>query len=62
LKIILEEKDRDVESLRCENARLVDHYRKVADDKENIFREEKLSLEKQIKPMIFASTIATLFT
>ena len=48
LEIILEEKDRDVESLRCENARLVDHYRKVADDKENIFREEKLSLEKQI--------------
>ena len=48
LEIILEEKDRDFESLRCENARLVEHYRKVADDQENTFREKKLSLEKQI--------------
>ena len=48
LEIILEEKGRDFESLRCENARLVDHYHKVTDDQENTFREEKLSLEKQI--------------
>jgi CRISPR/Cas system CMR subunit Cmr6 (Cas7 group RAMP superfamily) len=49
LQRILEEKEKHIESLRCKNKILVDHYRKVADDQEQTFREEKLSLEKQIK-------------
>ena len=49
LQRILGEKERHIESLRCKNKNLVDHYRKVADDQEKTFREEKLSLEKQIK-------------
>ena len=49
LQRILEEKERHIESLRCKNKNLVDHYRKVADNQEKTFREEKLSLEKQIK-------------
>ena len=49
LERILEEKKRHSESLRCENKKIVDHYRKVADDQKKTFREEKLSLEKQIK-------------
>jgi chromosome segregation ATPase len=48
LQRILEEKERHIESLRCKNKNLVDHYRKVADDQEKTFREEKLSLAKQI--------------
>jgi hypothetical protein len=43
LERILEEKERYIESLRCENKKLVDLYRKVADD-----QEKKLSLEEQI--------------
>ena len=34
--------------MKCENKKLVDHYRKVADDQEKTFREDKLSLAKQI--------------
>jgi chromosome segregation ATPase len=45
----LEEKKRQIENTREENKKFVDHYRKVADDKNKSFREEKLSLEKQIK-------------
>jgi chromosome segregation ATPase len=45
----LEEKKRQIENMREENKKFVDHYRKVADDKNKSFREEKLSLEKQIK-------------
>ena len=48
LQNILEEKERHIENLRDEHKKLVDHYRKVADDLEKTFREEKLSLEKQI--------------
>ena len=33
LQKIREEKERHIESLRCEINTLVDHYRKVADDK-----------------------------
>ena len=46
---ILEEKEIYLESLTDEKNKLVDHYRKVADDQDETFREEKLSLEKQIK-------------
>ena len=46
---ILEEKERYLESYRYEKNKLVDHYRKVADDQKKTSREEKLSLEKQIK-------------
>jgi hypothetical protein len=35
--------------LTDEKNKLVDHYRKVADEQDETFREEKLSLEKQIK-------------
>ena len=35
--------------MKCEKEKLVDHYRKVADDQTNELREEKLSLEKEIK-------------
>ena len=49
LQNILEEKERYLESLTDEKNILVDHYRKVADDQDETFREEKLSLEKQIK-------------
>ena len=49
LQRILEEKDRHIESLRCENKQTVDHYCKVVDDQEKACREEKLSLENQIK-------------
>jgi len=49
LQRILEEKERYLESLTDEKNKLVDHYRKVADDQDETFREEKLSLEKQIK-------------
>jgi hypothetical protein len=45
---ILEEKEIYLESLTDEKNKLVDHYRKVADDQDETFREEKLSLEKQI--------------
>ena len=46
---ILEEKEIYLESLTDEKNKLVDHYRKVADDQDETFREKKLSLEKQIK-------------
>ena len=49
LQNILKEKERYLESLTDEKNILVDHYRKVADDQDETFREEKLSLEKQIK-------------
>ena len=49
LQNILEEKERYLESLTDEKNKLVDHYRKVANDQDETFREEKLSLEKQIK-------------
>ena len=44
---ILEEKETYLISLKYEMNKLVDHYRKVADDKKT-FREENLSLEKQM--------------
>jgi predicted RNase H-like nuclease (RuvC/YqgF family) len=37
---IFEEKERYIESLRCENNKLIDHYRKVADEKKNIQRRK----------------------
>jgi peptidoglycan hydrolase CwlO-like protein len=49
LQNILEEKEIYLESLTDEKNKLVDHYRKVADDQDETFREKKLSLEKQIK-------------
>jgi chromosome segregation ATPase len=49
LEISLQDKERCIEHLRCENKKLVDHYGEVADDKEKTLRKEKLSLEKQIK-------------
>jgi chromosome segregation ATPase len=49
LKRIVEDKEIDIESLRCENRKLVDHYRGVADDEEKTLRKEKLSLDKQIE-------------
>ena len=45
---ILEEKETYLISLKYEKNKLVDHYRKVADDQEKQFREENLSLEKQM--------------
>jgi chromosome segregation ATPase len=45
---ILEEKETYLISLKYEKNKLVDHYRKVADDQEKKFREENLSLEKQM--------------
>ena len=45
---ILEEKERYLISLKYEKKKLVDHYRKVADDKKKTFREENLSVEKQM--------------
>ena len=47
LQNILEEKEIYLESLTEEKNKLVDHYRKVADDQDETFREEKLSLEKK---------------
>jgi hypothetical protein len=49
LQNILEEKQRYLESLTDEKNKLFDHYRKVADDQDETFREEKLSLKKRIK-------------
>ena len=49
LQRILEEKERYLESLTDEKNKLVDHYRKLADDQKETFRGDKLSLEKQIK-------------
>ena len=46
---ILEEKETYLINLKYEKNKLVDHYRKVADDQDETFREEKISLEKQIK-------------
>jgi uncharacterized protein involved in exopolysaccharide biosynthesis len=46
---ILEEKETYLNSLKYEKKKLVDHYHKVADDQKNKLREEKLSLEKQIR-------------
>ena len=46
---IMEKKERYLISVKCEKEKLVDHYRKVADDQTNELREEKLSLEKKIK-------------
>ena len=46
---ILEEKETYLISLKYEKNKLVDHYRKVADDQDETFREEKLSLKKRIK-------------
>ena len=48
IQSILEEKEKNLESLKYEKNKLVVHYRKVADDQEKTFREENLSLEKQI--------------
>ena len=45
---ILEEKETYLISLKYEKNKLVDHYRKVADDQKKKFREENLSLEKQM--------------
>ena len=45
---ILEEKETYLINLKYEKNKLVDHYRKVADDQEKKFREENLSLEKQM--------------
>ena len=45
---ILEEKETYLISLKYEKNKLVDHYRKVADDQEKQFRVENLSLEKQM--------------
>jgi chromosome segregation ATPase len=45
---ILEEKETYLISLKYEKKKLVDHYRKVADDQEKQFRVENLSLEKQM--------------
>ena len=41
-------KKRYLISLKYEKNKLVDHYRKVADDLKKTFREENLSLEKQM--------------
>jgi chromosome segregation ATPase len=41
-------KERYLISLKYEKNKLVDHYRKVADDQKKTFREENFSLEKQI--------------
>ena len=52
LQSILEEKERYLQSLTDEKNKLVDNYRKVIDlleDQKEKFREEKLSLENQIK-------------
>ena len=45
---ILEEKETCLISLKYEKNKLVDHYRKVADDQEKKFRGKNLSLEKQM--------------
>ena len=45
---ILEEKETHRISLKYEKNKLVDQYRKVADEQKKTFREEKLSLEKQM--------------
>ena len=45
---ILEEKERYLISLKYEKNKLVDHYRKVADDQKKYIQRRKLSLEKQV--------------
>ena len=46
---ILEEKEGYLERLTDEKEKLIDHYRKVADNQDETFRKEKLSLEQEIK-------------